>query len=36
VFRVSVTTPAGDTTLTANQVCTLGTVTATVNLEAAP
>lgn len=31
-FRVSVTTPAGDTALTNSQVAALGTVTATVNL----
>lgn len=36
VFRVSVSTPAGDTTLTSSEVATLGTVTATVNLEPAP
>jgi phage-related baseplate assembly protein len=36
VFRVSVATPSGDTTLAANEVATLGTVTATVNLEPAP
>jgi uncharacterized phage protein gp47/JayE len=31
-FRVSVTTPAGDTALTNSQVAVLGTVTATINL----
>lgn len=35
-FRVSVSAPAGDTALAANEVAALGVVTPTVSLEAAP
>ncbi len=35
IFRVSVTVPAGDTTMAENDVASLGVVTATVNLEPA-
>jgi hypothetical protein len=35
-FRVSVTTPAGDTSLTEGQVATLGAITATINLVTGP